>query len=382
MENHMTVITRIKALNPKNPDTKFMGFESTWDVQPIAEVRIGLLSTAFTWYNYFYNKKDARDMIAAYLEHNDRKADVKKLRAASDSSIVLTAAWLCRMTMVGLELTELEAAKLEEMLQQTLRSKKQEVVEVAKDGAVAKLTIQDRLRDKVMECSAELDGLLDEFIKDGAKMSASYKPIVTMRGMNVAPQMVKEIADIWQRKLPEFEAVIAGKDSALVEGYSNLSKIQMRGVIKFCEAVINDCGAYVQIKKVERKPRKIKVVSPEKQASKFKVMTTFPELKLIGLPAASLVEKSEAWIYDTKKRKLIHIVADSHVGTFTVKSNSVIGFSTVESQQKTVRKPADVVKAIQTAGKPAARKIFKDLTTTETVFNGRGTENLLILKSW
>jgi hypothetical protein len=111
-------------------------------------------------------------------------------------------------------------------------------------------------------------------------------------------------------------------------------------------------------------------------------MTTFPELKLIGLPAASLVEKSEAWIYDTKKRKLIHIVADSHVGTFTVKSNSVIGFSTVESQQKTVRKPADVVKAIQTAGKPAARKIFKDLTTTETVFNGRGTENLLILKSW
>ena len=378
----MTVITRIKALNPKNPDTKFMGHEPTWEVQPIVEVRIGLLSAAFTWYNYFYNKKDARDMIVAYLEHNGRKADLKKLRTASDSAIKLTAAWLCRMTMVGLELTETETAKLEEMLQQTLRSKEQEIIEVVKDGAAAKITIQDRLRDKVMECSAELEGLLDEFIKDGAKMNASYKPIVTMRGMNVAPQMVKEIADIWQRKLPEFEAVVAGKDSALVEGYSNLSKIQMRGVIKFCEAVINDCGAYVQIKKVERKPRKIKVVSPEKQASKFKVMAVFPELKLTGLPAASLVEKSEAWIYDTKKRKLIHVVADSHVGTFTVKSNSVIGFSTVESQQKTVRKPADVVKAIQTAGKPAARKIFKDLTTTETVFNGRGTENLIILKSW
>ena len=378
----MTVITRIKALNPKNPDTKFMGHEPTWEVQPIAEVRIGLMSAAFTWYNYFYNKKDARDMIVAYLEHNGRKADVKKLRAASDSEIILTTAWLCRMNMVGLALTESDAAKLEEMLQQTLRSKEQEITEVVKDGAAAKLTIQDRLRDKVLECAAELEGMLDEFIKDGAKMSASYKPISTMRGMNVAPQMVKEIADIWQRKLPEFEAVVAGKDSALVEGYSHLSKIQMRSVIKFCETVINDCGAYVQIKKVERKPRKIKVVSPEKQASKFKVMTAFPELKLTGLPAASLVEKSEAWIYDTKKRKLIHVVADSHVGTFTVKSNSVIGFSTVESQQKTVRKPADIIKAIQTAGKPAARKIFKDLTTTETVFNGRGTENLIILKSW
>jgi hypothetical protein len=50
--------------------------------------------------------------------------------------------------------------------------------------------------------------------------------------------------------------------------------------------------------------------------------------------------------------------------------------------QKTVRKPADVVKAVQAAGKPAARKIYKDLTTTETAFNGRGTENLVILKAW
>jgi hypothetical protein len=50
--------------------------------------------------------------------------------------------------------------------------------------------------------------------------------------------------------------------------------------------------------------------------------------------------------------------------------------------QKTVRKPADVVKSVQAAGKPAARKIYKDLTTTETPFNGRGTENLVVLKAW
>jgi hypothetical protein len=60
----------------------------------------------------------------------------------------------------------------------------------------------------------------------------------------------------------------------------------------------------------------------------------------------------------------------------------LIGFETSETQQKTVRKPAELVKAIQSAGKPAARKIFKELTTTETVFNGRGTENLVILKTW
>jgi hypothetical protein len=64
--------------------------------------------------------------------------------------------------------------------------------------------------------------------------------------------------------MSEFETVIEGKDAQLVEGYSNLSKIQMRNLVKFCEAVINDCGAYVQIKKVERKPRKVKVSATQR----------------------------------------------------------------------------------------------------------------------
>lgn len=374
---------RVKALNPRSPDTKFMGQEPSWEVQPRPELRTGLMSAAFTWYNYFYNKKDARDMIVSYLEQHGRRADIKRLRGVSDSTIVLTAAWLCRMSAVGLELTDSESAKLQLLLEQTMGSRPQEVAEVDPGAASAvKLTIQDRLRDKVTECAGELEGMLDDFIAAGAKMSADWKPIAQIRGMNVAPQMVKDIAEIWQRKLPEFEAVVAGRDADLTEAYSHLSKIQMRNVIKFCEAVINDCGAYVQIKKVERKPRAVKAIAPEKRAAKFKHQLEFAELKLKGLPAANLVEKTEAWLYDTKKRKLIHVVADSHVGTFTVKSNSIIGFSTVESQQRTVRKPADILKAMSAAGKPAARKIYKDLTTAETVFNGRGTENLIILKAW
>ena len=94
------------------------------------------------------------------------------------------------------------------------------------------------------------------------------------------------------------------------------------------------------------------------------------------------MDKAEAWLYDTKKRKLIHLVADEYTQAFTIKNNSVIGFSTAETLQKTVRKPAEVIKAVQAAGKPAARKIFKDLKATETAWNARGTENLIILKAW
>jgi len=372
----------IKLLNPRSSDTNVMGGEPPWRTQP-TENRISALSKAFSWYNYFYGKKDARDMIVNYLESQDRKADVRVLKSIPDSAIRLTTGWLCRMKMVGLELNETEQIKLDNLLKEILSSKQtvEADTEPVAEGP-AKPNIQDRLREKVGECAAELDGMFDEFMMAGAKMSADYKPIMVIRGMNVVPQMISEISNRWKHKLAEFEEAVEGKDALLVEAYSYLTKIQLRNCVKFCEAVINDCGAYVQIKKVERKPRKVKAVPPEKRAAKFKHTAEFAELKIKGLPAASLVDKAEAWLYDTKKRKLIHVVADSHTQAFTIKNNSVIGYSTVETLQKTVRKPADVIRAIQAAGKPAARKIYRDLTTTETPWNARGTENLIVLKAW
>lgn len=372
--------TSVKLLNPRSSDTNVMGTEPTWAIQP-EDNRVSRLSKAFSWYNYFYGKKDARDMIVNYLETHGRKDDVRLLRGLPDSAIRLTTAWLCRMSMVGLALSDAEQIKLDNYLLEILGEKQQETKAEVEETAT-RPNIQDRLKEKVSECAGELDGLFDDFINAGAKMSADYKPIAVIRGRNVVPQMINDISSIWKRRLAEFEEVAQGKDAQLVEGYSHLTKIQLRNVIKFCETVINDCGAYIQIKKVERKPRKVKAVSPEKRAAKFKIQNEFLELKLKSLPASQLVDKSEAWLYDTKKRKLIHLVADSHVGSFTIKNNSIIGFGTSESLQKTVRKPAETLKTITGAGKPAARKVFKDLTTTETSFNGRGTENLIILRSW
>jgi hypothetical protein len=377
----MKSTTQVKLLNPRSPDTKFMGLEPTWHDAPMAG-RISSMSKAFAWYNYFYGKKDARDMIVSYLEAHGRKGDVRVLRGVPDSAIRSTTAWLCRMTQVGLALDADEQAKLDQMLAELLGTKQQAQAEASNEPDVPRVTIQDRLREKVSECAGEMDGMFDEFVVNGAKMSADYKPVSLIRSMNISPQMVSTLSDIWKRKLTEFEQAVAGKDSQLVEGYRFLSKVQLRNAVKFCETVINDCGAYVQIKKVERKPRQAKAVPPEKKAAKFKICTEFAELKLKSLPAASLVDKTEAWLYDTKKRKLIHVVADEYAKVFTVKNNAIIGFSTAETQQKTVRKPAETLKAMQAAGKPAARKIFKDIKTTETAFNGRGTENLVILKSW
>lgn len=381
-----------KPLHIRSADTKYMGDEPTWKFQPEAERRVSRLANAFNWYNYYLSKKEVKEFVADWLDrHEDKNA--KAFRGIPEQSVPSTMGWLCRMNTMGLDLTEHELLYIENHVSELVNkhkpakklSAKAQASEDAKaeqQAETARITIQDRLREKVAECAGEIEGMFDDFVTAGAKMSADYKPIALMRGMNIAPQMVSTIVQNWKKRQAEFEEVLKGKDAQLVEGYGCFTKNQLKNFVKFSEQVIADCGNYVQIKKVERKPRAKKAVSPEKLTSKFKFLKEFPELKLVSEAPAKLVGASEAWLYDTKKRKLIHVTSDQHVGSFSVKGSSIVGFDTGTTNQKTLRKPAEQIKALLSGGKPAQRKYFKDIKATEIKFNGRGNENLIILKAY
>jgi hypothetical protein len=376
--------SQIKRLNPKGAETKYIGFEPEWNFQPTSENRLSRLAQAFNWYNYHYGKRDAKEMLCHYLEHNHRKPDAKLMRGIPDSQIRLTPAWACRMTLMGLELTEHEQCIVDEQISIMLKIKqeiKRAQTEIDADAVVARLTIQDHLREKVSECCGELEGMFDDFIVKGAKMSADFGPIKLMRSLNISPNMIGTVSAVWELRLAEFTEVLEGTDPDLVEGYSHLSKNQLKQCVKFCETVINDCGSYVQLKKVERKPRAKKAVSPEKLTRNFKFMREFEELELKSEAVTRLVGASEAWLYDTAKRKLIHVMADSHIGTFTVKGSAIVGFDALATVQKTLRKPAEQIRLVM-GSKPTARKEFDGIKSTETKFTGRGNENMIILRAW
>ena len=371
----------VKPLHPKGADVKYTGGEPEWRAQPEGEHRQSALIGAFTWYNYHYDKKTAKEFIIDWLVRNDRQREAKDFGRVPESTIRNVTGWLCRMNIMGLQLNEHETLIVDNAIAdhvRTIRAVK-EIVKQAED-VVARPNIQDRLRDKMIEAGGEIEAMYDEMILTGAKMSADYKPILVLRGMNVAPQLISEIDSVWKHRLAELEEVIAGKDAQLVEGYGNFGKLQLKNLVKFVEQAIADCGSYVQIKKVERKPRKKKPVSPEKQTAKFKFLKEFAELKLASVPVTGLVNAQEAWLYDTKKRKLIYVVADTHAGSFTVKNNNLIGFDTTNSVQKTLRKPAEQIRALLQGGVAQHRKYFKDIRATEVKFNGRGNENLILLK--
>ena len=387
----------VKALNPRDADTKYLGEEPLFAEQPISEYRNSALARALSWYNRFYNRKDARDMMATYLDMHERTADAKILRKVSDQEFVLpTFAWLSRMTLRGLELTEHESMTMENEISRLIATvNKPEVKIHSQIGGPAKQTkeetestkknVQEIMREKAREAAGELEGMLDEFHLAGSPTKHPYRPIDEVSKKNVLPQHISMLTEVWNKKLNEMENVLLGKDSQLVDGYSHYSKHQLKNTVKFIELVLSDLNSYISIKKSAKAPRARKAIPVEKIVSKLKYLKVFKDaatkLDLISISPVKLHGSSEAWVYDTAKRKLHHFVADEYSKTFTVKGNTLLGFDTAQSEVKTLRKPAEQLNEI-TGSKPIARKFFKDIKAVSTVPNGRFNSSMIILKAF
>jgi hypothetical protein len=377
--------SQVKALNPRNPDTQYMGSEPLFVLQPDPGMRFTALSNAFTWYNCFYGKKDAKELMCQYLELSDRTVEAKIMRKVTDSEFINTYGWLARMKLRGLELNESENTKFENEVARLLKAlHKPEVVETSSEVVEApnRPNIQDILREKAKDAAGELEAVFDEFVTEGKTKS---KTMDVVAKFNVMPQHISLITDIWKRKQTEFADLQEGKDKQLIEGYSHLTKIQIRNTVKFIEQVLTDLNAYISVKKASKAPRQRKAVPVEKIVSKLKYLKTFKDtatkLDLTSISPVKLHGASEAWVYDTAKRKLHHYIADEYSKSFTVKGSTLLGFDTGKSEVKTLRKPAEQLKEIM-GSKPAARKYFTDIKAVATTPNGRFNEAMIILKAF
>ena len=386
----------IKALNPKDTDTKYVGDEPFFAVQPEPDFRNSALARAFTWYTRFYVRKDAKDLLIQYLELSDRKQDAKVMAKAPESEILTTYGWLARMSLRGLQLTEHEELSLQNEISRLLTCvhKPETVfksnltpkeVETEEKPEVNRPNVQEIMREKAREATGEIIGLFDDFIQAGMKGSLPGKPIDILAKYNILPQHIPIILDVWKKELNEWYEVQEGKDPQLVEGYSQFGKVQVKNMIKAIEQVISDLNSYISIKKANKTPRKRKPVPVEKIVSRLKYCKDHKDatakLDLVSIHPTKLHGAAEAWIYDHAKRKLTHFVADQYSQTFTVKGNTLLGFDTNLSETKSLRKPAEQLKEIM-GSKPGARKFFKDIKAVSTAPNGRFNDNMIILRAF
>jgi hypothetical protein len=311
------------------------------------------------------------------------------MRKIDEKECINTLAWLARMELRGLELSETESDTLQNEIKRLLETiNKPQLVEATATGAPeapSRPNIQEILKDKAREAGGELEGLFDEYITSGAGTRHTLRPIDEVAKKNVMPQHISLLTDVWKKKLNEIEEVLKGTDAQLVQGYQHLTKTQLKNIVKFIELVINDLNSYISVKKAAKAPRARKAVPVEKQVAKLKYLKTFKDtaskMDLVSISPIKLHGASEAWVYDTAKRKLHHYIADDYSKTFTVKGSTLLGFDTAQSEVKTLRKPSEQIKEVM-GSKPAARKYFKDIKAVSTTPNGRFNDQMIILKAF
>ena len=376
-----------KAVNYRAADSKHMGEEPDW---PTVEEqrdwseqdRKSKLITAFNWYNYTHDPKDAKAWVIEFFSHMPRhEKTVKELRRLGDSDFPRTYGWLARMGRRGLELRHSELRRLLTTVKDTIVKNAPEVPVVTAEAAPKNvINIQDRLNEKMSECLGEIEGAYDEFWTGEFKDKPGIMPI--LRTMNPPANRVKEMIAFCERHIAEYTEAAEGKDAQLAEGYRNFGKRQLKAMAGWWQQAIADLNSYGNIKKTERKPRARKAVPPEKIVSKIKYCKKFDELKLTSISPVDILRSSEVWVYNVKKRKLGVYQADSLVQVLGVKSTAIVGFDPAVSVQKTLRKPAEQLKALMAAGKPASKKFFKDIKSTDVKLNGRLGEDWIILKAY
>lgn len=338
------------------------------------------LLSALNYYNSNHDDKDKKKWFIAHYAKIDKKLAVEFLKI--DEYHFRYAGILARLQDGGSQLQEKELNYFNEriaFLKQQIGTRQKSQDKADKKAAAtaalvaAQPSIQQRMDEKAHDLAGEIDGAIDDFILSGCKSDFSAKNYLAAN--TVAAPIAKRIGEFYVNQAKELREALEGKDDQLKEGYSHLTKRELKRFAEFMDQIIVDCNQMVQTAKATRAPRKRKPVPLSKQVAKVKYMKEFAELKLKSIKAEEMIGAKEVWIYNTKYRKVQ--VYKSDVG-LAVKGTSLIGFDVTESKSMTLRKPEEFFNGLAMTKRPLTAK-FKTLTTKPATPNGRINEECIIL---
>ena len=372
-----------KTVVYREVDVKYVGDEPTYpsveeqQAWTDSEYRTQVMRS-LNWYAHTQDKKKSAEWLSLFLARNPRRQKIADAVKRGDIWPGPTVGFALRAGRVGLALRFGTLRTLVKQLKQADKGvdTSNQIVEVVVDDK-PKFNIQERMAEKTAEFLGELEGRFDDFTLE---FKGEPKLVELMTQMNVPAVQVKTVQEFINKKIAEFEEVNSSKDSQVLEAYKHLGKRQITAIVKWWTQALSDANSYNVVKKASKAPRKKKAVLPEKVVAKLKYAKEFKELALKSADPTTILTAQELWVYNTKTRKLGIYIADQYAGVLTVKNSSIMGFDAAASVQKTLRKPKDQIKEFTANGKPAAKKWFKGIKSTEIKLNGRISTDVILLK--
>lgn len=353
----------------KDYEKALAGGEPTWKNGEAS------LTRALNWYNYHSDTKESKKFAISYLkEIQAPKKDIDIIEKVSDADFQ-NLGFVCRIKLRGGPISEDNEQWIDSFFKR-LKLKVQPAIE-AKVVESKTVSIQERVVDKSREHVGELDGQIDECIV--SRKFNTFNPYQWMQSSGVKGAHTKVIIQHYSKTLQELEQALVGKDKDLVEGYSHLTKPQLKAFINLVKSIIEDAEKVAHNGKATRAPRKKKAQPVSKVVSKLIFKKEDNEYKIVSINPIDIVGCMQLWTFNTKTRKLGCYIANDADG-LTVKGTTLLNFNETSSIQKTVRKPEVILPLVTKSGKVALKKVLSDINATAQVLTGRINSDIILCR--
>jgi hypothetical protein len=381
-------LAEVRAKKGRDFSPKWEGHE-TWNTNQF----LRQFHSAMAWYRLESSAKELKPKVIDWMGRQGcTKEDISAFKKTKDNRCGMTMGAVAACLLKGMPSVRDEfndgrdtavwlRARINEVIEQGRDDldDSDAVVEIKKDVYVP--SIQERLREVSLGMTEEIEAAIEAFQTDPETFDPkAFKVLNLLKAKQAKAAHARIIRDFYARNLTELLELASGQaDEQLKEGYSHRSKKQIKSFIAFLQEIESACNMLMQEAKVNKKPRAKKAVSKDKIIAKLKYKKSDEPLKLVSINPADIIGAQELWIFNSKTRKLGKYVA-AEFQELGIKGTTITGFSETKSVQKTLRKPAEQIKAFKEAGKVVLRKFLEEINAVDTKMNGRINEEIMLLK--
>jgi hypothetical protein len=377
-----------RAKSQRDLSPKWDGHE-TWTADQFAKQ----FRVSMEWYRLESSGKELKPKVINWMSANGyTKDEVKAFKNTKDNRCGTTMGAIAANLLKGMPAVRADwndgrdtTVWLKESIAKVLHDGKNDEQE-PEDGAVevkttvAQPSIQERLREAAIRMTEEIEDAIELFQADPEAFDPkAFKLLNLLRGKQAKAAHARVIKEFYTRNYAELVEAATTKDEQLKEGYSHLSKANLKKITQFYGEIISACDMLAQEAKVNRAPRAKKPTDKSKLVAKMKYLKQDDKLKLVSANPIDIIGSQEVWVFNTKTRKLGKYIAKEY-SELSVKGTSITNFDENKSVQKTLRKPEEQLKEFKSAGKVALRKFLEDIKAVDIKLNGRINEDTVLLK--
>lgn len=382
---------------------------------------------ARAWYYENFKPQDLYPSVWVWMKEQDySKEDIKNAKSAPAHTLSITAAIVAKMLLRGMPAYNEKHAQYWESLPGTMgelapttQFLKKRIEAAIKEGSnvveekmeeekekknVYVPSIQERITEQAKKAAEKIDAWLEDHYKTDVKFNPKGFDVKKhFNEYKVTQAHARKIKDFYEAELAEYRDVLniptAGqlqkmdeKESdlweQLKEGYSNITKAEVKQIIAALETIMDACDFVIEQSKVNRKTRKPKPKSADKLVAKLKYKKQDDKYNIVSVNPTDIIGANEVWVFNCKTRKLGKYVAKNidplgagrEGSGLSVKGTTITQYNEDESVQKTLRKPEDQLKEFKGAGKVKLRKFLEEIKTTDTKLNGRINPDTILLR--